>query len=102
MPAHRGWTLQDSMRPPLCQSGFRETSFDSSAASIVEHMTAEQEVPDCRRGLRRYQSRARRKSCALTATTIVLSDIRTAPSAGLNTTPLVARTPAARGIATTL
>ena len=48
------------------------------------------------------QSRARRSSCALAATMIVLSDIRMAPTAGESTTPANAKTPAASGIASTL
>ena len=47
-------------------------------------------------------SGARRNSCALTATMIVLSDISTAPMAGLRTTPLYAIAPAASGMATML
>lgn len=39
---------------------------------------------------------------ALIATTTVLSDISTAPTAGLNTIPAQAKTPAANGIATML
>jgi hypothetical protein len=45
---------------------------------------------------------ARRKSCALIATMMVLSDMSTAPSAGFSRTPHLARTPAASGIATML
>ena len=44
----------------------------------------------------------RRSSCALTATTTVLADMSTAPSAGVSTTPQANATPAARGMATTL
>ena len=47
-------------------------------------------------------NRARRRSCALIATMIVLSDMSTAPTAGDNTIPHGASTPAASGIATTL
>ena len=50
----------------------------------------------------RAYSRSRRRSCALIATTIVLSDISTAPTAGVSTMPHGASTPAARGIATML
>lgn len=50
----------------------------------------------------RLYNSARRKSCALSATTIVLSDMSTAPMAGLNTTPTRASTPAASGMATML
>ncbi len=51
--------------------------------------------------LRPY-SFTRLSSCALTATTIVLSDISTAPTAGCSTTPQCASTPAASGMARTL
>ncbi len=44
-------------------------------------------------------SLARRRSCALTATTTVLSDISTAPTAGDSTIPFDASTPAASGMA---
>ena len=47
-------------------------------------------------------TRARRSSCALIATMIVLADISTAPSAGGGTMPQGASTPAASGIATRL
>ena len=47
-------------------------------------------------------SLARRSSWALTATTTVLSDISTAPTAGESTIPLEASTPAASGMAMTL
>jgi len=43
-----------------------------------------------------------RSSCALRATTTVLSDIRIAPTAGCNTIPHGASTPAASGMATML
>src|SRR6185312_9808768 len=43
-----------------------------------------------------------RSNCALMATTIVLSDISTAPAAGDSTTPIGASTPAASGMATML
>ena len=46
--------------------------------------------------------RARRSSCALTATMTVLADIRTAANAGGRRIPCAARTPAASGIATML
>ena len=52
--------------------------------------------------LARGHSFARRSSCALTATMMVLSDISTAPTAGDSTTPHGASTPAASGIATML
>src|SRR5690625_1165553 len=45
---------------------------------------------------------ARRSSCALIATTTVLSDMSTAPSAGCSRIPQAARTPPARGMATML
>ena len=48
------------------------------------------------------QSRTRRNSWAFTATMIVLSDMSTAPTAGLNTNPWRSSTPAASGIATML
>ena len=47
-------------------------------------------------------SLARRSSCALIATMIVLSDMSTAPTAGERTIPHGARTPAASGMATML
>jgi hypothetical protein len=50
----------------------------------------------------RSQSSVRRSSCALMATMIVLSDISTAPTAGVRTRPHGASTPAASGIATML
>ena len=56
-------------------------------------------APDPCRG---HHRSARRSSCALTATMIVLTDISTAPSAGGSTTPQGASTPAATGIATML
>jgi hypothetical protein len=45
---------------------------------------------------------SRRSSCALSATTMVDSDIRIAPSAGASVIPAHASTPAARGIANAL
>ena len=48
------------------------------------------------------QSFARRSSCALAATMIVLADMRTAPTAGDRRMPHGASTPAASGIATML
>jgi len=45
------------------------------------------------------QMDSRRSSCAFAATTIVLSDISTAPTAAGSTMPQGARTPAASGIA---
>ncbi len=47
-------------------------------------------------------SLTRRSNCAFNATIIVLADISTAPTAGVNTTPHGASTPAASGIATML
>lgn len=54
---------------------------------------------DAGHGVRGYSTVRRR---ALTATTTVERLIRTAPTAGLRTTPQGARTPAASGIATML
>ncbi len=54
-----------------------------------------------RRRPRPYSS-TRRNNCAFTATTIVLSDISTAPTAGCSTTPHGASAPAASGMATML
>src|SRR6185503_15099886 len=48
------------------------------------------------------QSEVRRSNWALTATTIVLRDIKTAPTAGWRSIPHGASTPAARGMAATL
>src|SRR6266545_309622 len=45
---------------------------------------------------------SRRSSCAFRATTTVLADIRSAPTAGASRMPSEARAPAASGIATTL
>lgn len=45
---------------------------------------------------------SRRKSCALRATTMVDTDINTAPNAGASVMPAHARTPAARGKAKAL
>src|SRR5262245_59771328 len=52
--------------------------------------------------LRAYASLTRRSSCALTATTTVLADINTAPTAGDSRMPCDASTPAESGIATML
>jgi hypothetical protein len=46
-----------------------------------------------------HQSRVRFSSWALSATTTVLADIRTAPMAGVRRMPQAASTPATRGIA---
>ncbi len=53
-------------------------------------------------GSRETQIRARRSSCALIATTTVLADMSTAPSAGDRTIPYAASNPAASGMATML
>lgn len=50
----------------------------------------------------RQPNRVRRRSCALTATTTVLSDIKSAPKAGESRMPQGARIPAAKGRAMTL
>lgn len=50
----------------------------------------------------RSPRRALRSSCALSATTTVLADIRIAATAGYSRIPWLARTPPASGIATTL
>jgi len=57
-----------------------------------------------RPGLRHYCGRrsTRRRSWALSATTIVDADMRMAPTAGDRVIPAHARTPAASGMATTL
>jgi hypothetical protein len=52
--------------------------------------------------LRLPQMAQRRSNCAFTATITVLSDMRTAPTAGDSKMPWPANTPAASGIAATL
>jgi len=51
---------------------------------------------------RRPHNATRRSSCAFSATTTVLKDMRIAPTAGFNTMPQGASTPAASGIAAML
>jgi ubiquinone/menaquinone biosynthesis C-methylase UbiE len=75
------------------------------ASGTVSHDNPFHDGPDAAANSRNtpvvvgHHNAARRSSCALMATTTVLADMRTAPTAGCSTMPWPASTPAASGIA---
>ncbi len=92
--AEQFWRARAGVKQPLVGSTSRaregEQQPGNAAADAAHDRTSTVSNPD------------RRSSCAFTATMIVLSDMSTAPTAGLSTTPQCSRTPAASGIATML
>lgn len=72
----------------------------SSTLTSIGVATAKDRAEGTAKGIR--YNVARRSSCAFTATTTVLNDMRIAPTAGLSTIPHGASTPAASGIAAML
>ena len=113
VPMSRASSDVASERSPMSRASAAWMSFRASAASrgiglsSLERVRDEGECGFLDSALRAplgmtSQSRTRRSSCALMATMIVLSDISTAPTAGLSTTPCRCSTPAASGMATML
>lgn len=86
-------------RPSPHRANACSVVFPSHHAPIGSLSTPPGERASDRTYARRF---SRRRSCALSATTIVETLISTAPMAGASTNPSGARIPAASGIATTL
>src|SRR6267378_4262502 len=103
------------LRLPSKIARYRSSSVRTSAAVLATTSSAAAAARRCRMDtqmgtlaagrqpeLTGNQTRARRSSWALMATTTVLADISTAPIAGDKTNPYPASKPAASGIATML
>jgi hypothetical protein len=88
-----------SRRPPTSAIHPTDATRDSIASGDAREAPVASRIVSGTYAALICQSSARRRSWAFTATTMVLNDINTAPSAAGGTMPHGASAPAARGIA---